>query len=72
MTILGYARFYQNINEMLPSDRPDDATIEDDEALDKWYQAYTREQALKFGKKQSASAFGGDVQIPQFNSGGHG
>jgi hypothetical protein len=63
MTLLGYARFYDSINQMLPSDRPDDDVINDDSALDRWYQGYIREQAIKSGKKSQPSNM---VQIPQF------
>lgn len=66
MTILGYARFYDSINTLLPSERPSDDVIQDDAALDKWYQAYIREQAIASGKRQKSS---GDINIPQFKSG---
>lgn len=66
MTLLGYARFYQSIHEMLPSDKPDDATIEDDDALDKWYNNYVREQAIKSGRKQEVR---GGFKVPEFNNG---
>jgi hypothetical protein len=64
LTLLTYARFYESIAGMMPSDRPDDAVIEDDAALDKWYKEYSREQAIKYGKKTSASS--APVQVPQF------
>lgn len=63
MTLLGYARFYESINTMLPSDRPDDDVIQDDVALDKWYQAYLREQAHKSGRRTQASD---SVPVHQF------
>lgn len=66
MTVLGYARFYESINGMLPSERPDDDVIQDDVALDKWYQAYVREQAIASGKRTKVAAPAAD--IPQFNA----
>ena len=51
---------------MLPSDRPDDKTIDDDEALDRWYEGYQREMAIALGKKSAQGAFAEQVQIPQF------
>ena len=50
---------------MLPSDRPSDDVIEDDTELDKWYQAYVREQAVKNGKARNVGQ--DDVSVPQFN-----
>lgn len=44
------------LNQMLPSDRPDDQLIEDDAALDRWYESYQREMLRKFSKNQSRSA----------------
>lgn len=64
MTLLGFARFYDSIHSMLPSDRPTDDVIEDDAALDKWYQDYVREQARKAAKTSTGSM---DVQVPQFS-----
>jgi hypothetical protein len=67
MTLLSFGRFYESINSMLLEDRPDDKVIEDDEALDRWYQAYVREQTLKAAKRSNAGgAFADTVQIPQF------
>lgn len=63
MTLLGFARFYDSINNMLPSDRPDDDVIEDDAELDKWYQNYVREQAIKSGKKNVQADF---HMVPDF------
>jgi len=48
---------------MLPSDRPDDTIIEDDEALDSWYQNYIREMAIKSGKKNVQADF---ANVPEF------
>lgn len=48
---------------MSPTDRPEDTVIENDRELDKWYQAYVREQARKQGRRASGSQ---DVAVPQF------
>jgi hypothetical protein len=44
------------LHQMSPADRPDDRVIEDDVALDRWYESYQRDIIRKHGKKQSASA----------------
>jgi len=36
---------------MLPSDRPSDELIEDDSALDRWFEAYQRDMIRKLTKK---------------------
>lgn len=64
--MLGFARFYDSINQMLPSDRPDDAVIEDDEQLDRWYDSYLRETAKKLGKKVVQDD---TITIPEFVGG---
>jgi hypothetical protein len=48
---------------MLPSDKPDEHIIEDDEELDRWYTNYTREMAIKSGKKNVQADFAG---VPEF------
>jgi hypothetical protein len=55
---------------MLPSDRPDDAVIEDDVALDKWYRNYVRDQAIKSGKRVDQTMLLEQAQIPQFGAKG--
>lgn len=64
MTLLGYSRFYDSITSMLPSDRPSDDVIENDAELDRWYQNYIREMAIKSGKQQKVS---GDFQVPMYD-----
>jgi hypothetical protein len=67
MTLLSYARFYDSLNNMMPSDKPDDQLLDDDEALDRWYDGYVRAQAIKYGKKSDRSGF--DVaNIPQYGT----
>lgn len=50
------ALFYKSINEMSPVDRPEDKIIEDDEALDRWFETFTKQQARQAAmlRKQSA------------------
>jgi hypothetical protein len=69
MILLGYSRFYDSLNSMLPSDRPEDAIIEDDAALDKWYEAYLREQAVKYGRKSNQSETLAQFRVPEFKAG---
>lgn len=59
-----WSGYYQNIYEMFPDDRPDDLTIDDDDALDsymeKYYDKKTKEDAARRAKskvKGSLSAF---------------
>lgn len=54
------------IYQMLPSERPDDETIEDDGALDRWYESYQREMARKHGKNKQTSA-ADFATVPQFS-----
>jgi len=51
---------------MSATDRPDDAIINDDAALDKWYQGFVREQAIRAGKKTDVSMGSHRSQVPQF------
>jgi len=44
---------------MLPNDRPSDELIEDDGALDRWFDAYQRDMARKLGKRGG----GGDSRL---------
>lgn len=43
---------------MMPTDRPDDETIQDDEALDAWYEKYTREVAVAAAQARGAQTRG--------------
>ena len=60
MALLGYARFYQQVFELLPHEQPEDKVIEDDTALDAWWQTFwaekRRELAKAMGKKAANSA----------------
>lgn len=67
MSLLSYAKFYESLNELPLSDRPDDDIIADDEAVDRWYQQYVRDVA----RKAKGNAKGPPVefsQLPQFSA----
>lgn len=66
MSLIGYARFYQQIHELPLSERPPDDVIEDDAALDQWWERFIREMYRKAAKPMAVS---GDVNvmIPQFD-----
>lgn len=57
LNLVYWSNFYQNIYEMLPEDRPSDAIIEDDDALDSYLKAYyeerNREDAARRNQKTS-------------------
>jgi hypothetical protein len=55
--MLQWLRFYKMLNEMPMSERPDDQTLEDDERLDRWYDAYVR-------KLQADAAKAGSIHGP--------
>lgn len=50
LSLLQWARFYKSVNDMMPADKPENHIIEDDEALDRWFDNYVRETARKHGK----------------------
>jgi SepF-like predicted cell division protein (DUF552 family) len=65
-----WSNYYQNIYEMLSSDRPSEATIEDDDALDAYMKAYyderNREDAMHRSKSKRSgklSAFDSEEVI---------
>ncbi len=67
LALLSYAKFYESLNEIPLSDRPSDEIIEDDEAIDRWYENYLRDMT----RKAKGNAKGPAVdfaQIPQFQS----
>lgn len=60
-----WSYFYKNIYEMLPDDRPDDETIDNDEELDKWLEDYHQRraeerQSARLTKVGSSSAMNKD------------
>jgi len=59
-----WSQFYQNINEMMPEDRPDDETIDNDEALDKWLEEYHRNKSEE-RKSARLSSFGSSSAMNQ-------
>jgi len=44
LALLYWSNYYQSIYEMLPDDQPDEATIKDDEALDKYMEGYFKKR----------------------------
>lgn len=55
---------------MLPSDKPADAIIEDDEKLDRWFEQYVRDIARASGKNKPGNSqftldMGDDRPTPQ-------
>jgi hypothetical protein len=42
-----WGRFYRSIYEMLPGDKPEDRIIDDDAELDRWYDSYVRDIAIR-------------------------
>lgn len=78
LNLLYWSNFYEQVYSMLSSDRPSEAIIEDDDALDKFMEEYykdmnnettiKREQKNKNKSKGSLSAFDSEeVIITQFN-----
>lgn len=59
--LLYWSNYYQSIYEMLPDDQPDQATIEDDEKLDKYMEDYfkKKEAERKEGKAEKRSDVSG-------------
>lgn len=57
LSLVQWARWYKSLYEMSSADRPDDDLLEDDAALDRWFDAYLREQARK-----AARSYRGSVQ----------
>lgn len=45
MSLYHWGSWYRTVYELPMSDRPDDAIIEDDVAVDMWYRNFTRELA---------------------------
>ena len=57
LNLVYWSNYYSNIYEMMPEDRPSDAVIEDDDALDAYMKEYyderTREAAARRSKKDT-------------------
>ena len=53
-----WSSFYENINSMLPEDQPDQETIEDDDALDKWLEEYHHERTQERQEARHSKRFG--------------
>lgn len=57
LSLVQWVRWYKSIYEMLPNDKPEDDVIEDDVALDRWFQQYLRESARKLGQRGGDSKY---------------
>lgn len=51
MLLIQYATWYKLVYSLPPSDRPDDEVIDDDAALDTWWETYQRDIMKKAGHK---------------------
>lgn len=62
-----WIRWYKSIYEMLPSEKPEDEIIADDERLDRWFEHYLHELARRSGKKGGDPQYDltGNANIPQ-------
>jgi hypothetical protein len=54
LALIQFAKWYKNIRELPPSDRPDDAVIDNDAELDRWWDAFVRDQQRKAGRPVSS------------------
>jgi hypothetical protein len=59
--LVQYIRWYKSIYEMMPNDRPSDDVIADDEALDRWFDKYTRDVAKRMGGTAQSQTHGSDL-----------
>jgi hypothetical protein len=49
-------RFYGQVYGLPPTDRPADTVINNDDALDKWYEAWQRQMAAEASKLKAQNA----------------
>lgn len=61
LNLVYWSNYYQNIYEMLSSDRPSDATIDDDDALDAYMKAYYEERNREDAAQKSKSKRSGKL-----------
>lgn len=63
-----WARYYKNIYEMLPNERPSQETIDSDAELDAWQVQYTRDLARSLGGNRTPDLFGSSAseKLPKF------
>jgi len=62
-----WSNFYQNIYEMMPKDRPPDAIVEDDEALDAYMKAYYEERNREEAAERDKNKLGNRGKLSAFN-----
>lgn len=71
---MGYARFYQQVFELLPHERPADELIDEDHELDEWWQRFIDERARSVAKAygvKHATTRDAEMQmaqVPQFSA----
>jgi len=57
---MGFARFYGQLYDLMPHERPEDSLLTDDEALDEWWHKFvsdkTREVAKVYGQRAPQSS----------------
>lgn len=58
LSLAYWSNFYQNIYEMLPEDRPNDLTIDDDDTLDAFMRAFYEERSRDEAARKSKSRSG--------------
>jgi hypothetical protein len=61
LSLAYWSNFYQNIYEMLPDDRPNDVTINDDDALDAYMKIYYEERNREDNARKSKSSRSGKL-----------
>ena len=61
LSLAYWSNFYQNIYEMMPDDRPNDATINDDDALDAYMKIYYEERNREDNARKSKSSRSGKL-----------
>ena len=63
-----WARYYKNIYEMMPNERPAQNIIDNDAELDAWQIQYTRDLARSLSSNRTPDIFGGNTaeKIPKF------
>ena len=70
--LLNYSRFYQQIYDMMPHERPDDKLLENDEELDKWWSDQIADRSRKLAKHFKGSSGGNQgasAAVPVFTPG---
>jgi hypothetical protein len=71
INLLYWSNYYQSIFEMLPDEQPDEETIKDDEALDKFMDAYfkKRQEERNAGRVKRRGATSGKQKLSAWDRG---